>query len=422
MENLDDIGSTRTAAARLGIAFAVIAVAFIITVSHRPDAILNAQFWAEDGKFWYADAYNNGFLTSLFSPQEGYFQTFSRLVAGFCQLLPFEYAPLLFNLIAIILRSSLAAFIISPRLAGLLPALWQRVALAFIFVSLPHSFETAANLTNAQWNLALLAFLILVSKPASSAVGKVFDIVVLTVSALSGPLCLVLLPCALIKYFVQRERASFVRTIPILFGSIIQAVSLIVSTRVQPQPIGASVGLFFEIVGGHLFFNSIFGDRTFQWFSQSQIWGPTLAVGIVLVGASVLALAVYYAKLEFRLMAVFAILVIAGALYAPLISATEPQWVAMAKPTGGSRYWLIPSVMLFTAILTVARDAVSAHLRKLGFVLLIASAIGIVADWRHPRFADLEFPFYAAEFDRAAPGTEVVIPINPNWEMKLVKK
>ena len=34
------------------------AVALIIV--RRPDAILNVQFWAEDGVLWYASAYNLG--------------------------------------------------------------------------------------------------------------------------------------------------------------------------------------------------------------------------------------------------------------------------------------------------------------------------------------------------------------------------
>ena len=34
--------------------------AFLMIFSRRPDAILHAQFFAEDGKAWYADAYQFG--------------------------------------------------------------------------------------------------------------------------------------------------------------------------------------------------------------------------------------------------------------------------------------------------------------------------------------------------------------------------
>ena len=50
------------------------------------------------------------------------------------------------------------------------------------------------------------------------------------------------------------------------------------------------------------------------------------------------------------------------------------------------------------------------------------SAIWNHSDWCNPKFENLNFPMHAAEFENAAPGSEVSIPINPNWKMKLVKK
>ncbi|MEO5572479.1 MAG: hypothetical protein ABIT08_07190, partial [Bacteroidia bacterium] len=46
----------------------------------RPDAFTNPQFWAEEGKYFFADAYHSGF-SSLFNTCNGYFQLFPRLVA-----------------------------------------------------------------------------------------------------------------------------------------------------------------------------------------------------------------------------------------------------------------------------------------------------------------------------------------------------
>src|SRR5664280_1995630 len=46
-----------------------------LVVSRQPDAILHAQFFAEDGHVWFADAYNRGWFTSLSRTQDGYFQT-----------------------------------------------------------------------------------------------------------------------------------------------------------------------------------------------------------------------------------------------------------------------------------------------------------------------------------------------------------
>jgi hypothetical protein len=66
----------------------------VLVVSRRPDVLFHAQFWAEDGKFWYADAYNLGAIAPFLHPAAGYFQTLPRLAALFAQLFPMAVAPL----------------------------------------------------------------------------------------------------------------------------------------------------------------------------------------------------------------------------------------------------------------------------------------------------------------------------------------
>ena len=75
-----------------------------LVVSRRPDVLFHAQFWAEDGKLWYADAYNLGFLQPFLHPAAGYFDTLPRLAALFAQILPFNLAPLALNCIGIVIQ------------------------------------------------------------------------------------------------------------------------------------------------------------------------------------------------------------------------------------------------------------------------------------------------------------------------------
>jgi hypothetical protein len=54
---------------------------------------------------------------------------------------------------------------------------------------------------------------------------------------------------------------------------------------------------------------------------------------------------------------------------------------------------------------------------------LLLSSVGICRDWRYPAFMDLQFKERAAQFEKAAHGTSMEIPINPrNWSMELTKK
>ena len=218
--------------------------AFLITVSHRPDAMLNPQFWAEDGKVWYQQAYNSGVIVSLFTPEAGYFQSISRLVAGIAQLVPFAYAPFIFNFAAISVKVAVVIFILSSRLTKAAPSLLVRGLLAFLYLALPHSFETTSNLTNAQWHLAMLSFLIIIAVPSERMAWRIFDIVVIALSAFSGPFCLLLVPVALIRFFVTRERRLVPLISILLTASAVQLTSLVFVERPSRQPLGAEPGLF----------------------------------------------------------------------------------------------------------------------------------------------------------------------------------
>lgn len=141
-------------------------IAFAIVVSRRPDALFNPQFWAEDGKNWYAQAYNLGILPSLFLPHTGYLQTISRLTASLAQFFPLAFAPLIFNLVAIAIQILPVNLVISSRFAALIPTLKSRLLLGFVYLALPNSYEINANITNAQWHLALLACMVVLAAPS----------------------------------------------------------------------------------------------------------------------------------------------------------------------------------------------------------------------------------------------------------------
>src|SRR5215471_20971793 len=79
---------------------AVFLAALLILFLRRPDALLNAQFYAEDGARWFADAYHVGWRCLLI-PDSGYLQTVSRLIGLAMQWIPFVLVPLFMNLCAL---------------------------------------------------------------------------------------------------------------------------------------------------------------------------------------------------------------------------------------------------------------------------------------------------------------------------------
>lgn len=398
-------------------------ISFLIIFSRRPDAVLNPQFWAEDGKIWYADAYNRGAIYSFFASEAGYYQTISRLVAVVSQIFPLAYAPLIFNLTAIFCKILVVNFLLSSRLSRLIPNVSVRILIAFIYLTLPHSSETNANLTNAQWHLALLSFLIIVAAPGEKTLWKIFDVAVLSISALSGPFCLLLLPIAAIKWLKTREKRAIVPLVILTAGAAIQLSSLLTTERPSRQPLGATIELFLKIVGGHLFLNTIIGDRNYSRLFSRSLWNAWAAIPVNLLGFGLIIYAFIKTNLELRLLMIFSFLIVFGALLSPAASSEIPQWQALWTPGTGSRYWLIPIFCCFVSMLYVARNAGASFVRYVSTGLLVLSLFGIASDWKYPRFKDLEFQKYAAEFEHAPAGQEIVIPINPEpWEMRLVKK
>ena len=173
----------------------VFVLAFATVVSRRPDAVFNAQFWAEDGKFWYADAYNTGGIGIFLQPYYGYLHLVPRLTALVAQALPLRLGPLLFNLVAIVIEILPVQLLVSSRLSAL-GSVSARLWLGFLCLSLPHTANIHSNITNAQWHLALLAFLVLISTPARNWGWRSFDILAVVSSSLSGPFAFMLAPVA----------------------------------------------------------------------------------------------------------------------------------------------------------------------------------------------------------------------------------
>ncbi len=397
-------------------------IAFLIIFSRRPDAVLNPQFWAEDGKVWYADAYNHGIIHSLLTPHDGYYQTISRIAADFAQIFPLAYAPLTFNLAAMLVKILIVNFILSERLKNLIPSIAGRILVAFVYLALPHSYETHVNLTNVQWHLALLSFLIIVAPSSDKIAWKVFDFAAITISALSGPFCLLLLPIVVIKWSKDRDKRTVILFVILAFGAIIQAISILTTERPSQQPLGATLGLFLKIVGGHLFIGSIFGEKNYYRIIDYNLWNYTTALFVNVIGFGFLIYAFIKSKLELRMLIVFSAILCFGSLVSPAITKEVPQWTQMWLPVAGVRYWMIPIFCFFLCLLYLAKNAEISLVKYASIALLVISLSGIYADWKYPAFKDYEFQKYAAEFENAPAGQEISIPINPGWEMRLVKR
>jgi len=404
---------------------AAIVVTIGLIVSRRPDGISNAQFWAEDGRIWYAQAYNEGALHALLLPAAGYLQSFSRLVAALSLAVDLRHAPLLFNVAAVLVQALPPLYLLSSRYAALMPDLRVRMLAALLVIGAPNGFEIQSNVTNAQTHLALLSLLIVLAAPPRGLAGAVFDALFLLLGGLSGPTCVLLLPIAALAWRHEPSRRRALVVLLVLLPAAVQLLTYLSTGgagRVT-TPLGASVAGFLRIVGAQIFIAGTVGAKVYTFLVRYG--GPLTSSGTLLVGLVGLlyvAGVLWRAQgVALRLFCLFGALALAAGLASPAI-VEVPRWQALLTPNAGVRYYAPPILALLALLMWSACADPSPRFRRLSRLALAAVLlVGMPLDWRVAPRVDFDFAHHAELFDAAPSGTEVRIPIPPGWRMKLYK-
>ncbi|MCX6968777.1 MAG: hypothetical protein NTV93_01310 [Verrucomicrobia bacterium] len=312
-------------------------------------------------------------------------------------------------------------FLLSSRFDAVLPSRTARLVLAYFYVALPNSWEIHVNLTNAQWHLGLLGFLIVVSQRPSGWAEWAFDLFFLTLAGLSGPFVIILAPLAWLHCFQKHSRHGVVRALLLSALAVAQILFLVFATR-PAYSLGASGFLFTQIISNQIVLGAGIGENFTRQLIARPIWSlpwmplfMALAAGLLVVGALVHGPQIY------RLFVLFASLQLAAALVSPQISMTEPQWLSMTLPGCGGRYFFLPMLAWFASLVVLAsmRWRIA---RIIAIVLMALSVIGIFGDWNQHVSRQAGFEAAARAFDRADAGAQMTFPINPDgWSMTLTK-
>lgn len=402
--------------------FILVAVLLILgaVISRRPDALFRAQFWAEDGSVWFSEAHNLGPVQALALPKGGDFQTFPRLAAAFALVFPLAQAPLVMNLLAILIQVAVPVFLLTERFAyagnkGV------RLLMAFLLLAVPTSPEVHANVTNSMTFLALLAFLVFVAEPPNNIAWRIFDITVICLSGATGPFAVFLLPIAVLVYWIRRWPWTRVLLSLQFCAAAVQAITIFRTSALMRSsaPRGATGMLLSRIFGGQLIVHPLLGlNYFFRHPANANVVCLIASAGGVLLVIYVLA----KGTLELRLFVVFSGLLFAAALWSPQASLVQPQWQAMTCPGCAGRYWLIPVVAFSWCYVWLLGRGKPTAIRIVGVLAIVASGYTGLRYWRYQSFADMNFSKYAHQFEQTPVGQDLVIPINPGgWKVTLHK-
>lgn len=410
-------------------------LAFILIISRRPDAVLNPQFWAEDGTVFYAQAYNNGITNSLFSPYAGYLHAVPRLTAAFSMLFSLKSAPLVFNLIAIIIQILPVNFLISSRFSQLIPNINYRICISFLYIALPGCYEVHANITNTQWRVALLIFINIITQ-SSQALVNLFDIIMISIGGLTGPFSILIIPIVVFLIFSKKIINKKISDLFYLKFGVLVCTALTQFIILNSNQIGQArlnktganvlsfndVKIILEILTNHVFSISLFGTNITNYFINVLPDFLYNILDIMLLVAGLIASLYLLLKspLELKSFIIFAAFIpfTAIALEFPNITVFEAVGV-------GARYWFNLELAFSLGTVWICYKIYSKKNRAakiFAVTIIVAMSIGIVTDWEHPAFTDFKFAKYADQFIELSTGHEIIIPTNPEpWTIKLIK-
>ena len=431
---------TQPSGMRSQVVFWVLAIGVTSTllVLRRPDAVFHAQLWAEDGVVWFADAYNHGGLRALLFARDGYLQVFPRLVAAIALWVPLVRVPLVFNLIALAVEALPPLFLVSSRMrnVGSLPL---RCVLALLYLFVPDSTEVHAIITDSQSQLAVLACLVLIAEAPRSWPGRIFDVTVLAMCALTTPMGMLLLAVALARTVLpilvgrgEKSSASgretswrWIQLSVLGVCAVLQGLTLLTTAGARLNTIlGASTGKFVRIVAGQIVLPVFQGSNRLDRMSSDPARVTALAVLVTSISALVVLYALLHGSLELRCFLFFALLVLAAALTFPTVEPVYYQWDVFLVPEWGMRYWYIPKLAVMVALIWLLGRGRPLAIRLTAAGLTCIMAFALVTHWRYPAFPDFHFDSYVRMFEQLPPGATGQFRLNPGgpWIMKLVKR
>jgi hypothetical protein len=328
------------------------------------------------------------------------------------------------NLFGLVIQIAPILLLLSSRFDGVIPSVRLRLLLALFYALQPNGAEMHVTITMASWRLSLLALMVVVADAPRTRSSSVFDVCVLTLSAISGPFAILLAPSAAVAWAHTRNPHSLRALAILAAGAGLQGISFLFVESGRPSaPLDPSLAAFVRIIGGQLGVGALLGDRGYTWLHQTARLSIPLLSLLTLGVVGVFASAIVRGPRALRVLAVYSLLVLATALISPTASRTRPQWDLLSLPGITARYWFVPSICLITSLGWIFR---SQSWRVIHWVVtgcLALLTVGIVWNARRLPYPDLGFAARAARFEQAPAGSLHRFPIPPaRWFMELEKK
>lgn len=402
---------------------AIFIVAAVIIITRRPDIINHPQLWAEDGKAFLEPVWNQGFLTSIMTPRDGYFQSLPKITMALASLFGLNHVAIISTSIAIAIRCFFIAFIMTSRFNYI--DLRFRLAFSLYFLLQPNIQEAYVNITNAHTYLAIYLLAIIVARDSNNSAWKFHDLLILILSGISGPFIALLAPSLAVKRFYERgsvfKAIKGINTFDIIFFCcvMLQAGSIIFGDNTRTQSsLGATIPLFLEIISYKVILGAFFDLNTVHWIIEKP-------VATIIIPLTFITFSLYFLiKMDWRYKAVFCYVffTLLVSLYKPVINHTDDQWPLFLISFVGSRYFILSGMGVFCLSLIILRKITNGSYIIIS-LFCIAVFSSLIVSFKISPLDDVGYENDVANYNNATSGKKVLIHTNPpGWSMELIKK
>src|SRR5664280_3895471 len=171
------------------------------------------------------------------------------------------------------------------------------------------------TITEAQWHLALVACLLLISSPPVTRVPKICDILVFVLCGTTGLFAIPLALIAGIWLAFRRTRWGYCPLVIFACAGAIQTYGLLAidSAARNHWPLGASAEWLIRILAGQVYLGTILGSNDLAVRASMSF-----LVCVAIVGSMLMAYCFYKACLEWKLFLLFSLLLFAASLRSPM--------------------------------------------------------------------------------------------------------
>lgn len=353
-------------------------VAVTVLALRRPTTLTRAEFFNEDGQVFYLGTYFGDLAEVLFRPYQGYLHLVPRVVSLGERVVPIELAPLLGNLLSLIVVAAVAGFVASERLAVAIPRRPVRLLLAVLILVLPGAFESLGSLTYVQWYLGIWLFLAAAATSPTGRLTTALDRAALAVASLTGPFSIMAAPLYVLRAVRQPSSANAWRASLVIVAACVQTALVVTSTGRAPSIRWPDVGSALAAAAYRGVVTPLIGFHRSTEVVAATPEGPIVVIASILVVAlAAAAFAFAPAGIRLSLALGFAVSLAAG-----ILGSTDSP-AAMFSPGSSQRYFVIPGAMLSIAVVLAATSG-----RRLAVAaatpLVVLLLIGVASDFRLP--------------------------------------